>query len=94
MNIFPVMTNIIEKPNSLGFALASIVDGSVTELRHLEDILGRDYYVITHDVQVFSEEIIDKLFSHPKIIVTSNELYDDADLVCFGILADGKFREL
>lgn len=93
--------HIEEKLSSTVFAVAAIENKQVIELRYLEDFLGSEYFRITHGLESFSEEVLDKLCFHSGTKAVCLELsnmlsesFSENGEVCFGKLEDGVFLEL
>lgn len=78
----------------MGFAVAAIYDNAVVELRFIADILGSEYHAITHGLESFDEETLDKLCFHEKTADVCSELFNYGEDVCFGVIADDVFIEL
>lgn len=96
MNKYPVNIPTEEMLSQVVFAVAAIEDKEVIELRYLENVLGSEYFRITHGVEDFTDEVLDALCFHHKTKKECLELSEVSSTgeVCFGMYEDGMFIEL
>ena len=66
MNVYKVNIPLKPQLSPTVFAFAAIEGDEVIALRYLVDILGKEYFDLTHGVEDFTDEVLNKLCFHDK----------------------------